>query len=672
MPPLKEKTRPRWPASPKQVAASQSPSLDTPSITVKDSMYPAAEFQDPISPATLRYFTKIPQLTFSAQNCNSLNISTECDKQLSKLIAITALRTDIIFLSDIRLNLGIAQIEKIRKIFACNSNKNYDFFYNSTTSRRGVGILISKSLDFCIEGTYTDKTENILGLLTVVNGIKIKFCSVYGPNHNDKTFYSNLDSFLSTDPLSATIIGGDWNTTYSTFDTASNPDIINMSNPPSITRSGWLSDLCKAHDLVDPFRALHPTRRDFTYAPPGQKKNRSRLDFFLINSSLLSNLKDCEISHSLSCSSFDHKPISLDFTRNKTKPKPYINRTITDNPRTVDVVLAAFADTYLAHAAPHQPAEDEDHVFRAAHVDILTSQKVIVARLMQLLRDHNDLLERKEIEHDTDLLTLLIAEKETEIVMQKELLWDVPRYQGLVLTCPADYFLEALMSSIKGAVISFQAWVKKTDNLKKSLLIKKINSLRQDFAANHEEITSAEAKLNSILDSELMAKVKSMKLFNCLNSEKPTPIFLNLARTSNSGKTLSVINKPDGSNYANDTDRNEGIVSFYEDIYRKPSDEPSDLLNCVEKFLGTSIVDHPIVNNSKLSDEEIISLERPLTVDELDLSVEKCNLRSAPGIDGVNNYFIKKFWHLLRIPLLNYSASRREGLRPTFGLLQLS
>jgi hypothetical protein len=249
--------------------------------------------------------------------------------------------------------------------------------------------------------------------------------------------------------------------------------------------------------------------------------------------------------------------------------------------------------------------------------------------------------------------------------MQKELLWDVPRNQRLVLTCPADYFLEALMSNIKGAVISFQAWVKKTDNLKKSLLIKKINFLRKDFAVNFDEIISAEAKLNSILDSELIAKVKTMKLFNCLNSEKPTPIFLNLARTSNSGKSLSVINKPDGSNYVNDADRNEGIVSFYEDIYRKPSDEPSDLVNCIEKFLGTSIVEHPVVNNSKLSLDENISLERPLTVDELDLSVEKCNLRSAPGIDGVNNYFIKKFWHLLRIPLLNYANFCFEAGRLT-------
>jgi hypothetical protein len=44
-----------------------------------------------------------PHITVAAQNCNSLNISTECDKQLSKIIAITSLCTSIIFLSDIRM-----------------------------------------------------------------------------------------------------------------------------------------------------------------------------------------------------------------------------------------------------------------------------------------------------------------------------------------------------------------------------------------------------------------------------------------------------------------------------------------------------------------------------------------------------------------------------------------
>jgi hypothetical protein len=408
---------------------------------------------------------------------------------------------------------------------------------------------------------------------------------------------------------------------------------------------------------MDPYRALHPTRRDFSYAPLGLRKNRLRLDFFLVNSTLISNLRKCDIAPVVSTSFFDHKSVSLDFTRNKIKPKPYINRTITDNPRTSDVVLAAFADTYLAHADPTQPNAEAPYVHRAAPVDVLTPQKVIVGRFMQLIREYNDLTEQMANSNgNTQLISLLIAEKNTEIALQRELLWDITRYQNLNLTCNADFFLESLVSNIKGAVISFQTWVKKTENLKKSGLVKRLINLHRDFKINEDEILLLETELNALLDAELIAKVRSMKLFTCLNNEKPTPLFLSLAKSSNSGKSLSIISNPDGTKYASDAERNEGIVTFFENIYRKPADEPSDFTHCIENFLGAEIVNNPIVANSKIANNEYELLERPLTVDELDDSVEKCNIRSAPGIDGLNNYFIKKFWHLLRIPLLNYAT----------------
>jgi hypothetical protein len=75
----------------------------------------------------------------------------------------------------------------------------------------------------------------------------------------------------------------------------------------------------------------------------------------------------------------------------------------------------------------------------------------------------------------------------------------------------------------------------------------------------------------------------------------------------------------------------------------------------IEHFLGKQVLSNQIVQNSKLPDDEHEQLDCLLTVEELDLWVEKCNLRSAPDIDGLNNYFIQKFWYLLLVPLLNYS-----------------
>ena len=85
-------------------------------------------------------YQSYPDLTYSIQNCNSLNISTVCQKQISKIIAITALCTDIIFLSDIRLNVNSEQVEKIKKMFIYNPTHSYDAFFHSTKIGGGWGF----------------------------------------------------------------------------------------------------------------------------------------------------------------------------------------------------------------------------------------------------------------------------------------------------------------------------------------------------------------------------------------------------------------------------------------------------------------------------------------------------------------------------------------------------
>jgi exonuclease III len=172
-------------------------------------------------------------------------------------------------LSDLRLGRNESQIEKIRKLFLTNSNKSYHFHYNSDSNSRGVGFLIDSSLSYNITDCYKDNNQNILGLNITINGTAIFLASIYGPNDNDKRFFDDLSAILSLNRNVPVIVGGDWNTTYSTGDNGTNIDIINMLNPPSKLRSGWLNEICLAEDLIDPYRAFHPTKRDFTYIPRG-------------------------------------------------------------------------------------------------------------------------------------------------------------------------------------------------------------------------------------------------------------------------------------------------------------------------------------------------------------------------------------------------------------------
>jgi hypothetical protein len=148
------------------------------------------------------------------------------------------------------------------------------------------------------------------------------------------------------------------------------------------------------------------------------------------------------------------------------------------------------------------------------------------------------------------------------------------------------------MGNVKGNVISFQQWVRKNENATKSRLVNRLNTLKSDYAANWEEIIGLEDQLTSIIDKELFEKAKTMKIFECINAEKPTPLFMSLARCRSTSKKLAAIKMDDGTPYLNAELQTEGIVSYYENLYKKPPNERLDYTNCIENFLGPEITNN--------------------------------------------------------------------------------
>lgn len=76
----------------------------------------------------LNLSTMLCNISIAAQNCNSLNISTTCPKQLKKLYSITELGTDLIFLSDLRLSNNTNNIRDLENSFLACNRKQYIFF----------------------------------------------------------------------------------------------------------------------------------------------------------------------------------------------------------------------------------------------------------------------------------------------------------------------------------------------------------------------------------------------------------------------------------------------------------------------------------------------------------------------------------------------------------------
>jgi exonuclease III len=180
----------------------------------------------------------LTHLTFSSQNCNSLNLSTNCPKQTKKIAAILALQTTFIFLSDLRLNTDNIGFNNL-------FSPRYDMMHNSTTNKRGVGILIARSLAYTITQSYSGNKNNVLALRLRLGDSDVILISIYGPNNNDKDFFLFIRNVLNSNRNIPIICAGDWNMTYSTDHTEANVDIINMNSPPSPLRSAWLSELCE-------------------------------------------------------------------------------------------------------------------------------------------------------------------------------------------------------------------------------------------------------------------------------------------------------------------------------------------------------------------------------------------------------------------------------------------
>jgi hypothetical protein len=132
----------------------------------------------------------LSHLTFSTQNCNSLNISTNCPKQSKKIAAILALQTSIIFLSDIRLNTVVNG-------FTNFFSPRYDMLHNSTTNSRGVAILIDRSIQYVIHNEHCDANNNILAVKLAICDTNILLISIYGPNNNNYVFYDFLKQVLA-------------------------------------------------------------------------------------------------------------------------------------------------------------------------------------------------------------------------------------------------------------------------------------------------------------------------------------------------------------------------------------------------------------------------------------------------------------------------------------------
>jgi hypothetical protein len=497
-----------------------------------------------------------------------------------------------------------------------------------------------------------DPRDNYLLLDAKINNESVIFGSIYGPNDLDQDFFRALeDDILSLGPKPI-IIGGDWNATYSCLRLDANPDIINMQALPNLAHSKLINSMSRRLNLTDPYRILYPYCNDYSYIPWSPLKlNRSRLDFFLISKNIALLVSDCDIKLALQSKLFDHKAIYLDFTDKKTvTSRPSISARILHDPDIEIVVKLSVYECYVQNLPPND-AEKQDLLMRIGRChNLLRRAGPDPAGPDPAVPDyaHAELLDPAERE-------TIFADLIREIY---EL--DEKNIENKPVILQADVFMEMLINCIKNDVITYQAFVAKkhSENCKK--LTGKITLLKQNLAENFEEISILELQLRDIEERKINLFLEKNINFGNLNGERMTPFFLKMIRGNTQTSSMKSICDYQGRAFDNQKDQNKFIKNHFANSYKKNPDKQVNLEGCIEDFLGAEILAHPVRQNLKLNEIEKQSLEGPITEEELDYALEGANLSSAPGLDGINTRFIKRFWVYFKKPLVRYAEKSFE------------
>ncbi|KAM9330707.1 annexin A1 [Gastrophryne carolinensis] len=185
-------------------------------------------------------------------------------------------------------------------------NRTYTSCYSALSPNnkaKGVSILVDKDLDLRTVAVEKDKEGRYIFLKgKLPNGSVITVANVYAPNKDQQQFCRVVLGKLGSFQEGMLIMGGDLNC-------ALNP-LVDTSDAKTAISFRALKQIKKALQelaLVDTWRMMHPTGKDFTYYSPVHVKY-TRIDFLFLSQRDLERVISAQIGN---ISFSDHAPVVL-------------------------------------------------------------------------------------------------------------------------------------------------------------------------------------------------------------------------------------------------------------------------------------------------------------------------------------------------------------------------
>ncbi len=426
--------------------------------------------------------------------------------------------------------------------------------YNSR--QRGVAILIHKNVNFTVLNTVIDPEGRFLIIKLSIFDKKLCIVSIYGPNVDDPSFFHGFFTALSEQLDCALVIGGDLN-----FGLNKEMDRLSTAG----TQRNWEStnivkQYMSDYGLCDAWRSLHTNSREFTFFSHVHH-SYSRLDYFLVSSSLLSDISDTEI-HPIAVS--DHAAVSLTLVNKKTTP-PSNNWRFNTSLLKDDDFIKYFKEEWA------------------------------------LYLDYNDL----------------------------------PGTSASVLW-------EAGKAVMRGRIISFSSHKKKRENKCIQELEETIKTLEESYVSSQEQemlkkICKAKLELNEIINKKTKFLAQRLRWQEFEYGNKSGQFLANQLKINKEKTTICAVKDLTGDTVYDPERINNTFRDFYESLY-SPQINPSK--DEIDQFLDN-------ITLPKLTDNQAMALDSPLTSDELQEALNSMPNKKAPGPDGFPAEFYKEFWAIL-------------------------
>ena len=585
--------------------------------------------------------SSLRNLKIISQNVNSLNFSTLdhnipiVDKCNSKINYILKFRSDIALIQDTRLN---NQYKKFSDKINCSSYGNYTAFFNSKNSSRGTVILLNNDLDYKVLKIFTSECNNIIALDIIINNFRFSLLNIYAPPQlNNHNFFNDIKDLILRMNNKTFLLAGDLNSIPTSITPSNQPllnnlDCLNMNSLPNPIHCKTLCEWISSNFALDFFRILNPNMTDFSYVPfSSLKKNRSRIDIMLGSPNLLNVINHVEYIDS-KLTILDHKTLlAKSFSKKSFKPAT-IDTTLLNLDGLYDSTKFSLYETILEHF------ELPNKQFL---IDLLPSINLLSMELI--------LLSKSDYSGDA-LVKIWILDKQSKLSELCDFFPPIPDCYNFPCNLGPELLLDLLLNQINNCNISFQSSHVKSQKEFKAKLSKELFDLKNSNCSSEvtqNSIFHLEKQLTLIEDSQVLRLLENAKYFSILNYEKGSKSFAKLINNSNKGNCLNLLKNDNNENFNSVTDRNDYIATSFKNKFDKTF-VPSLSL---ENFLGDKI-NHPLVEAHKLNNFDKNDLDSPITIDELDKSLNDSNMDSAPGHDGLHIKVLQKYWEFLRLPFL--------------------